>query len=61
MTNCENGNHIISNATRNCVTCGKYIPRNDYDTFIRQGFAAGFLDDQIDFLADWLKISDGND
>lgn len=34
---------------------------NDYDVFVRQGRAAGFLDDQIDFLADWMEISDGKE
>lgn len=52
-----------------CVEC-KDLPegevvkghdhRNDYDLFVRQGRAAGFIDDQIDFLADWLDISDGS-
>lgn len=34
---------------------------NYYDSFVRQGRAVSFTDDQIDFLADWLNISDGTE
>lgn len=35
--------------------------RNDYDAFVRGGRAVGFIDEQIDFLADWMEIKDGTE
>lgn len=30
------------------------LTKNFYDGFVKEGRAAGFIDDQIDFLWDWL-------
>lgn len=52
-----------------CIECSKlpegevvkgHDHRNDYHLFVIQGRSVGFTDDQIDFLADWLEISDGS-
>lgn len=53
----------------NCLEChtlpeGEVIRghdhTNNFDIFIRQG-KNHFTDDQLDFLADWLEISDGSE
>ena len=31
--------------------------KNSYDRFVRQAIAAGFTDDQLEFLWDWLATA----
>lgn len=31
--------------------------KNRYDTFVRQAIHAGFTDDQLDFMWEWLTIA----
>jgi len=35
---------------RVCLWCGE----SEYNSFIRSGLAAGFTDDQINFLEEWI-------
>lgn len=33
------------------------MKKNKYDTFVRQALSAGFTDEQLDFLWEWLAIA----